>query len=225
MSAATPLHRYFVQLSYKGTRYHGWQVQPNAVTIQAHINKALSTILKEDIETTGAGRTDTGVHARYFIAHFDSGHDHLAGNEAMIYKINSLLPFDIAVHRIIQVPHSAHARFDALARTYEYVITTKKDPFLAEYAWLYYTRPDLMILNKASRILRGSKDFSSFSKLHSDVATYHCNVMEASWKEKEGRFTFTIKADRFLRNMVRAIVGTMLHISCRSDGKIRVLCS
>lgn len=212
MSNPIPTHRYFLQLSYKGSRYHGWQIQPNANTVQSELNHALSVILQTETETTGAGRTDAGVHARYFIAHFDAPAGGLDKEPQILYKLNSILPDDIAVQQIFAVPHTAHARYDALARTYHYVITTRKNPFLEEFAWHYYQKPDLLVMNKACKILKGTRDFSSFSKLHSDVTTYHCNVMEASWKEKDGKYTFVIKADRFLRNMVRAIVGTMMDI-------------
>ncbi|NOY38566.1 MAG: tRNA pseudouridine(38-40) synthase TruA [Chlorobi bacterium] len=208
----TSLHRYFIKMAYRGTRYHGWQIQPNAHTVQAEVNKAISTVLQEAVETTGAGRTDTGVHARFYIAHFDSAQKNLEKDEQFLFKLNNILPPDIAASGIYSVPHTAHARFDALSRTYKYVISTRKDPFLEEFAFHYYQKPDILQLNRACKILKGNRDFCSFSKLHSDVATYHCNIMEASWKEEGGKYIFTIKADRFLRNMVRAIVGTMMDI-------------
>jgi tRNA pseudouridine38-40 synthase len=205
-------NRYFLQLAYKGTNFHGWQVQPDKVTVQGEISKALSIVLKEDIEVTGAGRTDTGVHARYYIAHFDSSRKGLEEDDKLLYSLNSLLSSDIAVYRIIPVPHTAHARFDALSRTYQYFITTEKDPFRQETAYLYHVGLDLPLMNRACRIIKQYRDFTSFSKVHTDVKTFHCNIMEAKWTQEDHLYTFTIRADRFLRNMVRAIVGTMMEV-------------
>jgi len=205
-------NRYFLQLAYKGTNYHGWQIQPGKATIQGEMNKALTTVLKEDIEVTGAGRTDTGVHARYYIAHFDSAVKGLEKDDKLLYSLNSLLPADIAVYRLIAVPHTAHARFDALSRTYQYFITTRKDPFLQETAYLYHVDLDVPLMNRACRIMKQYRDFTSFSKVHTDVKTFHCNILEAKWTQEDYHYTFTIRADRFLRNMVRAIVGTMMEV-------------
>ncbi len=205
-------NRYFLQLAYKGTNFHGWQVQPGKVTVQGEINKALTTVLKENTEVTGAGRTDAGVHARYYIAHFDSSQKGLEEDEKLLYSLNSLLPPDIAVYRLFAVPHTAHARFDALSRTYRYYITTRKDPFARDTAYLFHARLDVPLMNRACRILKQYRDFTSFSKVNTDVKTFHCNIMEAKWTQEDHRFIFTIRADRFLRNMVRAIVGTMIEL-------------
>jgi tRNA pseudouridine38-40 synthase len=205
-------NRYFLQLAYKGTHFHGWQIQPGKTTVQGEINRALTTILKEETGITGAGRTDAGVHARYYIGHFDSSRKGLEKDDKLLYSLNSLLPDDIAVYRIIPVPHTAHARFDALSRTYQYVITTQKDPFLRETACLYHVAPDVPLMNRACRILKQYRDFTSFSKVHTDVKTFHCNIMEAKWIQEDHLYTFTIRADRFLRNMVRAITGTMMEV-------------
>ncbi len=205
-------HRYFLQLAYKGTSFYGWQLQPDKPTIQGELTRALSTLLKEEIEVTGAGRTDTGVHARYYIAHFDSVQKGLEKDEKLLYGLNSVLPEDIAVYRIIPVPHTAHARFDALSRTYRYYITTRKDPFLKDTAYLYHVRLDLPLMNRACRILMQYRDFTSFSKVHTDVKTFHCNILDARWTQEDHLYVFTIRADRFLRNMVRAIVGTMMEV-------------
>ncbi|HHJ09267.1 MAG TPA: tRNA pseudouridine(38-40) synthase TruA [Bacteroidetes bacterium] len=205
-------NRYFIQLAFKGNRYHGWQLQPNAKTVQEELNNALSTLLKEDIETVGAGRTDAGVHARFYVAHFDSVREELARNDRFIYQLNGLLPDDIAVHAITPVPHTAHARYDALSRTYEYVITTQKDPFNLELAYFYQNNLDVTLMNRACRIIKHYRDFASFSKVNTDVKTFHCNIMDARWTQENHRYTFSIKADRFLRNMVRAIVGTLLDV-------------
>jgi tRNA pseudouridine38-40 synthase len=204
--------RYFIQLSFKGTRFHGWQSQPNADTIQERVNKALSTILHEEILTTGAGRTDTGVHARYFIAHFDSEQSDLHLNSNYIYRINQLLPPDIALQKIIRMHGKAHARFDAISRTYEYYISRVKDPFLKEYSYFFNRDMDDLKMNEASKILFEFTDFTSFSKLHTDTFTNNCRIMEAVWTRTDSGYKFTIKADRFLRNMVRAIVGTMIEV-------------
>jgi len=204
--------RYFIQLAYKGTNYHGWQIQPEENTIQAELNKALTTILQEDIETTGAGRTDAGVHARYYIVHFDSIRPDLDKDEKLIFRLNSILPFDIAVYKVIPVPHTAHARFDALSRTYEYIITTQKDPFSQEFAYLLHIELDISLMNRACRILKQYRDFTSFSKVHTEATTFHCQIMDAKWRQEDYRYIFTIKSDRFLRNMVRAIVGSMIEV-------------
>lgn len=172
----------------------------------------MSIILKEPIETTGAGRTDTGVHARFFIAHFDSSSNKLHHNQKLLHQLNKVLPIDIAVKRIYIVPDDAHARFDAISRTYEYHIILEKDPFYNEFAWHLKHKPDLRLMNKAASMLLEISDFTSFSKLHSNTKTNNCKVIRANWEEKEGKLVFTIEADRFLRNMVRAIVGTLVDV-------------
>ena len=202
--------RYFIDLSYNGTHYHGWQVQPNAVTVQATLNKALSVLLKSPTDSMGAGRTDTGVHAVQMVAHFDT--EVSFDTEQMPYKLNAFLPKDIAVNAIKNVHKEAHARFDATSRSYIYKITTYKDVFEHDKRHCF-TRPiDVNLMNKASRILMGYKDFECFSRVHSDVITFLCQVIHAQWTQTENHLEFKITADRFLRNMVRAIVGTMLDV-------------
>ncbi len=205
------MQRYFIQLSYDGTAYHGWQVQPNARTVQQELEKALSTVAREPIEVVGAGRTDTGVHASYYIAHFDSANENF-DREQMAYRLNCLLPFDIAIQRIVKVEESAHARFDATYREYKYYIAKRKDPFSRHYADKE-TRPlDLQRMNEAATILFNYRDFTSFSRLGSDVKTNNCIIYKAVWTDEGEQLVFTIRADRFLRNMVRAIVGTLLEV-------------
>jgi len=204
--------RYFIQLSYNGTRFHGWQVQPNAKTVQEEITKALSTILREDISILGCGRTDTGVHASYFIAHFDSENSSLGLNSNFVYKLNRFLPKDIAIQKIMEVNPEAHARFDAVSRTYKYFVSLQKDPFTQEVFTPETRDLDVRKMNQAAEILFNYIDFTSFSKLHTDVKTNNCKIMEARWIQSKSRLIFTIKADRFLRNMVRAIVGTMFEV-------------
>ncbi|NOY96853.1 MAG: tRNA pseudouridine(38-40) synthase TruA [Chlorobi bacterium] len=210
--------RYFIQLNYKGTNYHGWQVQPNAVTVQEALEMALSTILRETIKVVGAGRTDTGVHAGFFIAHFDSVNTGLA-NDSIVNKLNSFLPNDIAIQNIREVANDAHARFDAVSRTYHYYISRVKDPFSIETAYKYTSPLDVDAMNNAAKILFEYGDFTSFSRLHTDVKTNNCKISIAEWKEEGGQLVFTIKADRFLRNMVRAIVGTLLEVG---KGKLSI---
>jgi tRNA pseudouridine38-40 synthase len=203
--------RYFLQLSYKGTNYHGWQFQPNAVSVQEVIEMALSTILRVEISVVGAGRTDTGVHASYFMLHFDVENE-IKNSTIFLHKMNSFLPRDIAVHQLWKVKNDAHARFNAISRTYQYFITTVKDPFSTETIYRCKPKPDIQKMNDAATILFDYEDFTSFSRLHTDVKTNNCKIYHATWTEVENRMVFTIKADRFLRNMVRAIVGTLLEI-------------
>ena len=203
--------RYFLQLSYKGTRYHGWQVQPNAVSVQEVMEKALSTILRENIAVIGAGRTDTGVHASFFVLHFDV-EKLIPENFDLVYKLNSFLPEDIAVQECCPVSDEAHARFSAVSRTYHYFISTIKDPFTAETTYRYLLPLDVEKMNEAARLLLDYEDFTSFSRLHTDVKTNKCKIMQAEWKKEDTQLVFVIKADRFLRNMVRAIVGTLLEV-------------
>ena len=202
--------RYFIFLSFRGTAYHGWQLQPGKHTVQGVLAKALSTVLTAQTAVTGAGRTDTGVHASFFCAHFDAARDDLQEDGQLLYNINSLLPDDIAVKKIMRVKSDANARFDALSRTYRYTITRVKDPFVSDTAWLLYWPLDLQKLNEASSILLRHSDFTSFSRLHGGNKTNICRVTYAQWDEEQGRLLFTITADRFLRNMVRAIVGTLV---------------
>lgn len=203
--------RYFIELSFLGKNYHGWQLQKNAVTVQGTLDNALSLLLNTKIETLGAGRTDTGVHAKYFVAHFDCDIDF--DTLQLCYKLNSFLPNDISVKRVFPVQIEAHSRFDALSRTYQYFICAEKNPFMLDFAAFFFHPLDIKLMNEAARILFDYSDFTSFSKLHSDTKTNNCKIMKAIWKEqKEGILVFTIQADRFLRNMVRAIVGTLLDV-------------
>jgi tRNA pseudouridine38-40 synthase len=203
--------RYFIQLSYDGTSYHGWQIQQNAHSVQEEVEKALAVIAREKIEVVGAGRTDTGVHAAFYIAHFDSIHEGLA-DENMLFKLNCLLPFDIAVQKIYPVSADAHARFDATYREYKYYLSRTKDPFTHAYAEKESRKLNMELMNEAAKLLFEVEDFTSFSKLGSDVKTNNCKVTKAFWEENGDQLVFTIRADRFLRNMVRAIVGTLLEV-------------
>ena len=203
--------RYFLELSYKGTRFHGWQVQPNAVSVQECLEKALSTITRETITVTGAGRTDTGVHARYFVAHFDSSQPRL-DHPDFTHKLNSFLKNDVSIFSLSKVSSEAHARFDAVSRTYQYHLNLHKDPFLTETSWYFFRQPDVDTMNEACRILFDYIDFTSFSKLHTDVKTNNCKIIHAEWIQQNKNLVFTVKADRFLRNMVRAMVGTLLEV-------------
>jgi tRNA pseudouridine38-40 synthase len=209
--------RYFIEFSYKGTKYHGWQSQPNASSVQQTLTEALCVLLHSKIELMGAGRTDTGVHARQMFAHFDT--DVIINPETLVHKLNSYLPADIAVYDIIEVHADAHARFDATARTYEYHIHAVKDPFLFGHSWFFRNKLDVAEMNKAAKILFEYEDFQCFSKSNTDVFTYNCRIHQAEWTSNGNRLIFTITADRFLRNMVRAIVGTMVNIG---SAKIRV---
>jgi len=204
--------RYFIFISYKGTSYHGWQLQPNSVTVQKIMDNALSVVLNEDIRTTGAGRTDTGVHASFFCAHFDSLSADRFDDKKLIFRLNSFLPEDISVSSVRKVLPDANARYSAVSRTYKYYISRTKDPFYNSSSWFLYGDIDIPTMNKACIILLRHNDFTSFSKLHSGSKTNICRIYQAFWKEEENRLVFTIKADRFLRNMVRAIVGTLVDI-------------
>ena len=203
--------RYFIELAYNGRNYHGWQIQPGTPTVQEALNRALSTLLREEIQVVGAGRTDTGVHASFYVAHFDTCQS-LEYPEQTVYKLNRILGKDIAVSRIYPVATDKHARFSAVSRTYQYFIDKNKNPFTCEYAWKVYPLPDIRLMNEACQALFEYRDFTSFSKLHTDVKTNNCIIMDAHWKDTGKQLVFTIKADRFLRNMVRAIVGTMVEI-------------
>ncbi len=203
--------RYFIELAYKGTHFHGWQVQPNAVSVQECLEKALSTVTRETIAVTGAGRTDTGVHASYFVAHFDSAKLNL-DHQDFVYKLNSFLNDDISVFGVSKVNSDAHARFDAVSRTYQYHINLLKDPFSVETSWYFFRQSDVAKMNEACRILFEYIDFTSFSKLHTDVKTNNCKIILAEWTQQDSSLIFTVKADRFLRNMVRAMVGTLLEV-------------
>ncbi len=214
------VQRYFIYLAYDGTNYHGWQIQPNGISVQECLMKALSTFLRCEIEVVGAGRTDAGVHASLMVAHFD--YDVPLDTAFLTEKLNRLLPPDISVYKVCSVKPDAHARFDATSRTYKYYVTTAKYPFNRQYRWRIYSSLDYERMNEAARILLEYSDFTSFSKLHTDVKTNICHVTHAGWTKVEGEDTtwvFTICADRFLRNMVRAIVGTLIDVG---RGKLSV---
>jgi tRNA pseudouridine38-40 synthase len=202
--------RYFIKLAYNGTHYHGWQYQPNASSVQETMNKAVSVMLHAPINLMGAGRTDTGVHAKEMFAHFDfeSSFD----IPKLIHKLNSYLPKDIVVFAIIPVHDEAHCRFDALKRTYEYHIHTFKNPFLDGQSCYFHQQLDLDLMNEAAKLLFEHTDFQCFSKVNTDVNTFDCTIFEANWKQENSRLVFTISANRFLRNMVRAIVGTLVNV-------------
>lgn len=204
------MRRFFITLSYNGKNYCGWQIQPNAISVQQVLQESLSTIMRQEIDLVGAGRTDSGVHARNMIAHFDWEQDDFDAHD-LTMKLNRFLPKDIAIYSIKEVELNAHARFSALSRTYSYTITQQKDPYLHEYKHRISFNPDIELMNRLCEILLETDDFTSFSKLHTDVKTNLCNVKQAHWaKTNDGDYVFTIQADRFLRNMVRSIVGTLL---------------
>lgn len=202
--------RYFLKFAYNGSRYHGWQSQPNAVTVQETLEKALSVLLASTVDTVGAGRTDTGVHAKQMYAHFDF--DGFFEMQPLVYKLNSYLPKDIAVLDIIPVHDDAHARFDAKSRTYEYHMHFSKDVFADGLSWQYHNELDIEKMNIAANELLRHTDFECFSKVNTDVNTFNCSVTHAHWELRGTKLTFKITADRFLRNMVRAIVGTLINV-------------
>lgn len=230
--------RFFIYLSYDGAQYHGWQIQPNGTSVQEVMQNALSTLLRETIDIVGAGRTDAGVNAKMMVAHFDCSdkavsvimqdggeaeallHGVCAGRTDMavatrtfIKKMNRILPPDIAVHKVVPVRADAHARFDAISRTYHYYVTTEKSPFSRYYAYRFPQPLDFALMNEAASRLFDYIDFTSFSKLHTDVKTNNCRIMKAEWIQlSDVEWMFTIKADRFLRNMVRAVVGTLFEV-------------
>lgn len=206
--------RYFIELSYDGAAYCGWQRQPDAPTVQQTLEQALSTLLREPIEVVGAGRTDTGVNASYYVAHFDcqKGVEDCA---KLVYKLNLILPHDVAVGAVREVRESAHARFDAVEREYTYYISQRKNPFRRYSAWQYYVPLDVERMNEAAKSLLEYDDFTSFAKLNSNNKTNICHVVRADWRrdaDDEQLLIFTIRADRFLRNMIRAIVGTLVDV-------------
>lgn len=203
------MKRFFITLSYNGKNYCGWQIQPNGLSVQETLQKSLSTLIRKEIDIVGAGRTDSGVHAREMIAHFD-WNDSDFNTDELCMKLNRFLPKDIAIHSIREVTADAHARFSAVSRTYSYCITQRKDPFLHELKYRVSFIPDIEWMNQLCSILKETEDFTSFSKLHTDVKTNICKVKYAHWEKIGEDFVFTIQADRFLRNMVRSIVGTLL---------------
>lgn len=205
--------RYFIHLAYKGSRYYGWQIQAGQTSIQAVICDAMSKIMNENIPITGAGRTDSGVHARSFYAHFNTKQNLNADKITnLIHHLNSFLPEDIVIFDIIPVADNAHARFDAIERTYRYYIRTKKNPFTCDTSYRIYFEPDIEEMNRACEELKKHRDFTSFSKLHSNTKNNDCIISHALWKKENDLIVFEITANRFLRNMVRAITGTMLEI-------------
>jgi tRNA pseudouridine38-40 synthase len=202
--------RYFIEIAYNGKNYFGWQRQPEQMSVQEVLEERLSTLLREEIKLTGAGRTDTGVHAKQLFAHFDS--DEIENFDDFIFRMNSFLPKDISLKNIFKVKQDAHARFDAVERKYEYLISLEKDPFSQDFAFQINNKPDVDLMNQAAEMLLCHKDFQCFSRSKTDVKTYNCTIVKAHWEAKNNRLIFTIAADRFLRNMVRAIVGTLLDV-------------
>ena len=204
--------RYFLRLAYRGAPFHGWQVQPNAVSVQGEVEKAMSVVLRTHISVVGAGRTDTGVNARTMYAHFDFEGE-LPEKGRLLVSLNRLLGRDIAVHDIIPVHAGAHARFDASERSYKYFVSFEKTPFFYPLSWHCPKGLDITLMNEAARLLLDTADFTSFAKLHSDAKTNICKVTKAEWSLEGGSIAvFSITADRFLRNMVRAIVGTLIDV-------------
>lgn len=203
--------RYFMRLAYNGANFHGWQTQPNATTVQETIEHAMSTVLRKPISITGAGRTDAGVNAAMMIAHFDC--DSMPDDTApLVRSLNSLLGKNIAIYTIFKVDDDAHARFDATSRTYKYFAHTVKSPFIYPLSWQCNPKLDFDKMNEAAKVLLQYTDFTSFSKLHTDVATNNCRITHAQWEPEGEQMVFTVTADRFLRNMVRAIVGTLVDV-------------
>jgi tRNA pseudouridine38-40 synthase len=203
--------RYFITLSYDGTRFHGWQIQPNGISVQGELQRALSVLLRQDIQITGAGRTDTGVHASMMVAHFDVP-EQLDGQQ-LAYKLNKFLPCDIAIQKIEPVADDLHARFSATSRTYYYYIHTAKIPFKRHYSCELHYPLDFQRMNEAAQMLLEYSDFGAFCKAHSDVKTTLCKVTKAQWHQTSGHtWYFEITANRFLRNMVRAVVGTLIEV-------------
>lgn len=213
-------------MAYDGTDYNGWQIQPNGKTVQQVMEHGLSTLLNEKVSITGAGRTDTGVHASLFVAHFDTPSFPESNSEGFLFKLNRFLPPDIVVHRIHRVPDHIHARFSATYRSYEYRISAVKPLFNRAYCHYVFGPLDTPLINRCCKVLLHVTDFTSFSKLHTDVKTNNCHVMHAEWKTVEQGYIFEIRADRFLRNMVRSLVGTLLdvgHGKLDLDGFIRIV--
>lgn len=203
--------RYFMELAYNGKEYHGWQVQPNAISVQEVLDDSLSKILREKIHVVGCGRTDTGVHASYFVAHFESEKEEIE-ETPFCHKMNRFLSKDIVIYSLSRVKDDTHSRFTAISRTYEYHLVTIKNPFLQGVSYLAHTQLDFNAMNNAAQLLLDYNDFTSFSKLHTEVKTNLCMVTQAKWEYKKDGWIFTIKADRFLRNMVRAVVGTLFDV-------------
>ena len=205
------MSRYFIHIAYNGANYHGYQIQPHAASIQEELEKCLSLKLGKKVSITGCGRTDTGVHARNFFAHFDVD-EPIQNVDFLTEQVNLFLPRDIVIYRIWQVDDNLHARFDAVSRTYHYYISRNKNPFHTQDSYFLYGDLNVELMQQAADLLFEYEDFTSFSKLHTQVKTNNCKIMEAKWFEQDGMLVFRIKADRFLRNMVRAIVGTLLEV-------------
>jgi tRNA pseudouridine38-40 synthase len=210
--------RYFIRLAYDGTNFHGWQRQPNAITVQQTLEEAMTMMLRSPVALTGAGRTDTGVHADEFFAHFDFGQQ-LKVNECekLVFRLNGFLGGEIALYRIFPVKKDAHARFSAISRTYCYCVARVPDPFRRNFTYFIYGDIDVELMNQGAALVMGYEDFTSFSKVDTDTITNNCRITHAHWETEGTELVFTITADRFLRNMVRAIVGTLLQLG---TGKI-----
>lgn len=202
--------RYFIDIAYNGKPYHGFQRQPDAISVQEVVEDALAVFYQEPKAIVGAGRTDTGVHAKQLLAHFDT--ETTIDKPQFLFKLNKLLPDSVAIKDIYEVNAEAHARFDAMARSYEYVVATEKNPFLVESSLYIINKLDVDAMNEAAQILLEYTDFECFSKVKTDVKTFNCKITEAYWTQHEDRLVFKITADRFLRNMVRAIVGTLIEV-------------
>lgn len=218
MNTEGDFFRYFIFLSYHGANYHGWQQQHNAPSVQETITHSLRLLLSAHVSLVGCGRTDTGVHAREFYAHFDLDKNMVPVDlDRLVYRLNRFLPGDITIHWICPAPADLHARFSAISRTYRYYLHTSKDPFLHDTSWFVHDIPDIHAMNQGASLLLGNDDFTSFSKLHSAAKTNICRLVHAAWEQEGHRMIFTVTADRFLRNMVRAMVGTLVGLG---QGKI-----
>ncbi|MFI3263651.1 MAG: tRNA pseudouridine(38-40) synthase TruA [Rikenellaceae bacterium] len=209
--------RYFIEISYCGKNFNGWQVQPDAVTVQGEIERAISLLLREKVNIVGAGRTDTGVHARYYVAHFDTNSPKDVTSDDFKYHFNAILDANIVIHNIEKVKDDAHARFDAVSREYKYYVSPVKNPFARDFSYQYYRKLDVQKMNEAAAMILDYEDFTSFAKIHTDVKTNNCDVMVSEWAVEGDMLVYTVRANRFLRNMVRALVGTMLECG---QGKI-----
>ena len=207
------VQRYFIHLAYDGTAYHGWQIQPNGLSVQQVLNEALSTILRQPVMAHGAGRTDTGVHARQFYAHVDLEQSLMPEEcKQLVFSLNGILPKDIAVYEVFPVEPDFHARFSAVSRTYEYLICQRKDPFMINRVWFNTQQLDIDMMNQGAAMLMEYKDFSCFAKTNTQVANFNCHISSVAWEKDGPMLKFTITANRFLRNMVRAIVGTLTEL-------------
>ena len=213
--------RYFIQLAYNGANYAGWQIQPNAPSVQQTLNEALSLLLRTEIYVVGAGRTDTGVHAKEMFAHFEV--ENAIDPTDLAYRLNRFLPADIAIKQIVAVADDAHARFSATSRSYQYLISPQKDPFYNQLAWVLERPLDVQLMNEAAQYLKGEKDFGAFSRSNTQTKTNFCNVTSALWEHQGDFLVFNISANRFLRNMVRAVVGTLVDIGLNKTSVARFI--